>query len=126
MFNWSRPEGMPRNEPSEEAIWELIDKHDPRGTANMADRLEQHEEMLRGRSTYGEFFVRSPLLPRSELDPSVYEDPAEWVTTIRLKCGDYNPLESTIAQVSSGMCDILEPAADVVEKVGQSKLLSHR
>ncbi|KAL0917577.1 hypothetical protein M5K25_012650 [Dendrobium thyrsiflorum] len=126
MFNWSRPEGMPRSEPNEEAIWTMIDGHDPHGTADMADRLEQHEEMLRGRSVYGEFFVRSSLLPHSELDPSVYEDPAEWVTTIKLQCGDYNPLESSIAQVSSGMCDVLEPAADIVEQVGHSRLLSHR
>ncbi|KAL0911696.1 hypothetical protein M5K25_019854 [Dendrobium thyrsiflorum] len=126
MFNWSRPEGMPRSEPNEEAIWTMIDGHDPHGTADMADRLEQHEEMLRGRSVYGEFFVRSSLLPHSELDPSVYEDPAEWVTTIKLQCGDYNPLESSIAQVSSGMCDVLEPAANTVEQVGHSRLLSHR
>ncbi|PKU87357.1 hypothetical protein MA16_Dca008453 [Dendrobium catenatum] len=49
-----------------------------------------------------------------------------WVTSLRLQCGEYHPLESSIAPLSWGTCDILEPAADVAEPVGQSRLFIHR
>ncbi|KAL0918144.1 hypothetical protein M5K25_010135 [Dendrobium thyrsiflorum] len=94
MFHWQRPNDFPPGEPSEDVIWDTIDKHDPRGDADVRDRLEQHQDML-------------------------------WVTSLRLHCGEYHPLESSVAQVGWGTCDVLATAADTVEPVGQSSLLSH-
>lgn len=88
---------MSRSEPSEAAIWSMIDRHDPHGAVEIGYRLEQHEEMLRGRDIHGEFFTRTPMLPICELDPSLHRDPADWVTSIKLKCGE---LEKTVDQVS--------------------------
>ncbi|KAL0907455.1 hypothetical protein M5K25_021867 [Dendrobium thyrsiflorum] len=59
-------------------------------------------------------------------DSVQFEDPDRWVTSLRLQCGEYHPLESSVAQVGWGTCDVLVPAADTVEPVGQSGLLSHR
>ncbi|KAL0903462.1 hypothetical protein M5K25_027846 [Dendrobium thyrsiflorum] len=118
MFRWQRPDDLPPSEPSEAAIWAAIDRQDLQGSADVQDRLEQHQDML--------FFARSPLLPECSEDSVVFEDPESWVTSLRLQCGEYHPLESSVAQVGWGTCDVLEPAADTVESVGQSSLLSHR
>lgn len=40
--------------------------------------------------------------------------------------GSLTPWKNTTDQVSQGVCDILEPAADTIEPVVQSRLLSHR
>ncbi|KAL0912220.1 hypothetical protein M5K25_018182 [Dendrobium thyrsiflorum] len=126
MFCWQRPDDLPPSEPSEDAIWEVIDRQDSQGSADVRDRLEQHQEMLQGRDTFHDFFTRSPLLPECSEDSIEFEDPDRWVTSLRLQCGEYHPLESSVAQVGWGTRDILEPAADIVESVGQSSLLSHR
>ncbi|KAL0919137.1 hypothetical protein M5K25_011212 [Dendrobium thyrsiflorum] len=49
-----------------------------------------------------------------------------WVISLRLQCGEYHPLESSVVQVGWGTCDVLVPDADVLEPVEQSSLLSHR
>ncbi|KAL0907675.1 hypothetical protein M5K25_022099 [Dendrobium thyrsiflorum] len=126
MFHWQRSNAVAFDEPSEAAIWEAIDRHDSQGDADIRDRLEQHEDMLRGRDIFHGFFLRTPLLSVLSPDSVAFDSPAEWVTNIRLQCGEYNPVDSTIDQISWGMCDILQPAADTVEPVGQSRLLSHR
>ncbi|KAL0907039.1 hypothetical protein M5K25_025577 [Dendrobium thyrsiflorum] len=126
MFRWQRPDDLPPSEPSEAAIWAAIDRQDPQGSADVQDRLEQHQEMLQGRDTFHSFFARSPLLPECSEDSVVFEDPDRWVTSLRLQCGEYHPLESSVTQVGWGTCEVLEPAADTVEPVGQSGLLSHR
>ncbi|KAL0925857.1 hypothetical protein M5K25_004228 [Dendrobium thyrsiflorum] len=126
MFHWQRPDDLPPSEPSEAAIWAAIDRHDPEGSADVRDRLEQHQDMLQGRDTFHSFFTRSPLLPECSEGSVVFEDPDRWVTSLRLQCGEYHPLESSVAQVGWGTCDVLVPAADVLEPVGQSGLLSHR
>ncbi|KAL0924898.1 hypothetical protein M5K25_005758 [Dendrobium thyrsiflorum] len=126
MFRWQRSDAVTPDEPSEAAIWEAIDSHDPRGDADIRDRLEQHEDMLRGRDVFRGFFSRSPLLSVLSPDSVAFDNPGEWVTNIRLQCGEFNPVDSTVDQISWGMCDILQPAADTVEPVGQSRLLSHR
>ncbi|KAL0915124.1 hypothetical protein M5K25_015523 [Dendrobium thyrsiflorum] len=82
--------------------------------------------MLQGRDTFHDFFTRFPLLPECSEDSVEFEDPDRWVSSLRLQCGEYHPLESSVAQVGWGTCDVLEPAADIVESVGQSSLLSHR
>ncbi|KAI0514163.1 hypothetical protein KFK09_010197 [Dendrobium nobile] len=87
MFRWERPDDLPPGEPSEDAIWEAIDRQDPQGSVDVRDR---------------------------------------WVTSLRLQYGEYHPLESLVARVGWGTCDVLEPAADTLEPVGQSSLLSHR
>ncbi|KAL0912823.1 hypothetical protein M5K25_016232 [Dendrobium thyrsiflorum] len=126
MFRWQRPDDLPPSEPSEAAIWAAIDRQDPQGSAGVRDRLEQHQDMLQGRDTFHDFFARSPLLPEYSEDSVVFEDPDSWVTSLRLQCGEYHPLESSVVQVGWGSCDVLEPATDTVEPVGQSSLLSHR
>lgn len=126
MFSWTRPVDMPPREPSEEAIWAAIDSHDPRGDVAISDRLEQYEEMLKGRDIHKGFFIRSPLLPDSSQASLPLDDPKDWITTIRLKCGVYNPLDKTVDNISHGLCDILQPAADILKEAGQSRLLSHR
>ncbi|KAH0449467.1 hypothetical protein IEQ34_020159 [Dendrobium chrysotoxum] len=126
MFSWRRSADLTPDEPSEAAIWEVIDRHDPRGDADIRDRLEQHGDMLRGRDTFCGFFSRSPLLSVLSPDSIEFDNPTEWVTSIRLQCGEYNPVDSTIDQISWGMCDVLQPAADILEPVGQSRLLGHR
>ncbi|KAL0928752.1 hypothetical protein M5K25_000673 [Dendrobium thyrsiflorum] len=126
MFRWQRPDDFPPGEPSEAVIWDAIDRHDPRGDADVRDRLEQHQDMLQGRDVFHSFFARSPLLPECPPESVGFEDPSQWVSSLRLQCGEYHPLESSIAPVSWGTCDILEPAADTAEPVGQSGLLSHR
>ncbi|KAL0909728.1 hypothetical protein M5K25_020621 [Dendrobium thyrsiflorum] len=126
MFHWQRPDDLPPSEPSEAAIWAAIDRHDPEGSADVQDRLEQHQDMLQGRDTFHGFFTRSPLLSECSEGSVVFEDPDRWVTSLRLQCGEYHPLESSVAQVGWGTCDVLVPAADVLEPVGQSGLLSHR
>ncbi|KAL0929035.1 hypothetical protein M5K25_000975 [Dendrobium thyrsiflorum] len=126
MFRWQRPDDFPPGEPSEAVIWDAIDRHDPRGDADVRDRLEQHQDMLQGRDVFHSFFARSPLLPQCSEDSVQFEDPDRWVTSLRLQCGEYHPLESSVAQVGWGTCDVLVPAADTVELVGQSGLLSHR
>ncbi|KAL0921484.1 hypothetical protein M5K25_008561 [Dendrobium thyrsiflorum] len=126
IFRWQRPDDFPPGEPSEAAIWDAIDRQDPRGDADVRDRLEQHQDMLRGRDVFHSFFPRSPLLPECPLESVEFGDPSQWVSSLRLQCGEYHPVESSIAPVSWGTCDILEPAADTVEPVGQSGLLSHR
>ncbi|KAL0905891.1 hypothetical protein M5K25_024339 [Dendrobium thyrsiflorum] len=82
--------------------------------------------MLRGRDIFHSFFARSPLLPECPPESVEFEDPSQWVNSLRLQCGEYHLLESSIALVSWGTCDILEPTADTVEPVGQLSLLSHR
>ncbi|KAL0909760.1 hypothetical protein M5K25_020657 [Dendrobium thyrsiflorum] len=126
MFRWQRPDDLPPSEPSEAAIWTAIDSQDPEGSVDVRDRLEQHQDMLQGRDTFHDFFTRSPLLPECSEDSVEFEDPDRWVTSLRLQCGEYHPLESSVAQVGWGTRDILEPTADTVESVGQSSLLSHR
>ncbi|KAL0921556.1 hypothetical protein M5K25_008639 [Dendrobium thyrsiflorum] len=126
MFRWQRPDDFPPGEPSEAVIWDAIDRHDPRGDADVRDRLEQHQDMLQGRDVFHSFFARSPLLPECPPESVGFEDPSQWVSSLRLQCGEYHPLESLIAPVSWGTCDVLEPAADTAEPVGQSGLLSHR
>ncbi|KAL0911146.1 hypothetical protein M5K25_019262 [Dendrobium thyrsiflorum] len=126
MFRWQRPDDFSPGEPSEGVIWDAIDRHDPRGDADVRDRLEQHQDMLQGSDTFHSFFTRSPLLPQCSEDSVQFEDPDRWVTSLRLQCGEYHSLESSVAQVGWGTCDILAPAADTVEHVGQSGLLSHR
>ncbi|KAL0917613.1 hypothetical protein M5K25_012687 [Dendrobium thyrsiflorum] len=126
MFRWQRPDDLPPSEPSEAAIWAAIDRQDLQGSAEIQDRLEQHQDMLQGRDTFHSFFARSPLLPECSEDSVVFEDPDRWVTSLRLQCGEYHPLESSVVQVGWGTCEVLEPAADTVEPVGQSSLLSHR
>ncbi|KAL0927759.1 hypothetical protein M5K25_001967 [Dendrobium thyrsiflorum] len=106
IFHWQRFDAVTLDEPSEATIWEAIDRHDPRGDADIHDRVEQHEDMLR--------------------DSVAFDNPGEWVTNIRLQCGEFNLVDSTVDQISWAMCDILQPAADTVEPVGQSRLLSHR
>ncbi|KAL0903858.1 hypothetical protein M5K25_025912 [Dendrobium thyrsiflorum] len=126
LYEGKRPDDFPPGEPSEAVIWDAIDRHDPRGDADVRDRLEQHQDMLQGRDVFHSFFARSPLLPECPPESVGFEDPSQWVSSLRLQCGEYHPLESSIAPVSWGTCDILEPAADTVEPVGQSRLLSHR
>ncbi|KAL0911143.1 hypothetical protein M5K25_019259 [Dendrobium thyrsiflorum] len=126
MFRWQRPDDFPPGEPSEAVIWDAIDRHDPRGDADVRDRLEQHQDMLQGRDVFHSFFARSPLLPECPPESVGFEDPSQWVSSLRLQCGEYHPLENSIAPVSWGTCDVLEPAADTTEPVGQSGLLSHR
>ncbi|KAL0924035.1 hypothetical protein M5K25_004837 [Dendrobium thyrsiflorum] len=126
MFRWQRPDDFPPGEPSEAVIWDAIDRHDPRGDADVRDRLEQHQDMLQGRDVFHSFFARSPLLPECPPESVEFGDPSQWVSSLRLQCGEYHLLESSIAPVSWGTCDILEPAADTAEPVGQSGLLSHR
>ncbi|PKU64996.1 hypothetical protein MA16_Dca004611 [Dendrobium catenatum] len=82
--------------------------------------------MLQGRDIFHNFFARSPLLPELPEDFLASENPDRWVTSLRLQYGEYHPLESSVAQVGCGTCDILVPAADTLEPVGQSSLLSHR
>ncbi|KAL0924902.1 hypothetical protein M5K25_005762 [Dendrobium thyrsiflorum] len=125
MFRWQRPDDLPPSEPSEAAIWAANDRQDSQGSADVRDRLEQHQEMLQGRDTFHDFFTRFPLLPECSEDSVEFEDPDRWVTSLRLQCGEYHPLESSVAQVGWGTCDVLEPAADTVESVGLSSLLSH-
>ncbi|KAL0910374.1 hypothetical protein M5K25_021350 [Dendrobium thyrsiflorum] len=115
MFRWQRPDDFPPGEPSEAVIWDAIDRHDPRGDADVRDRLEQHQDMLQGRDVFHSFFARSHLLPECPPESVGFEDPSQWVSSLRLQCGEYHPLESSIAPVSWGTCDILEPAADTVE-----------
>ncbi|KAL0922687.1 hypothetical protein M5K25_006694 [Dendrobium thyrsiflorum] len=126
MFRWQRPDDFPPGEPSEAVIWDAIDRHDPRGDADVRDRLEQHQDMLQGRDVFHSFFARSPLLPECPPESVEFGDPSQWVSSLRLQCGEYHPLESSIAPVSWGTCEILEPAVDTAEPVGQSGLLSHR
>ncbi|KAL0911749.1 hypothetical protein M5K25_019910 [Dendrobium thyrsiflorum] len=126
MFRWQRPDDLPPGEPSEAAIWAAIDRQDPQGSADVQDRLEQYQDMLQGRDTFHSFFTRFPLLPECLEDSVEFEDPDSWVTSLRLQYGEYHPLESSVAQVGWGTCDVLVPAADVLEPVGQSSLLSHR
>ncbi|KAL0913167.1 hypothetical protein M5K25_016606 [Dendrobium thyrsiflorum] len=126
MFRWQRPDDLPPSEPSEAAIWEVIDRQDPQGSADVQDRLEQHQDMLHGRDTFHSFFTRFPLLPDCSEDSVEFEDPDRWVTSLRLQCGEYHPLESSVVQVGWGICDVLAPVADTVEPVSQSSLLSHR
>ncbi|KAL0919501.1 hypothetical protein M5K25_011596 [Dendrobium thyrsiflorum] len=126
MFRWERPDDLPPSEPSEDAIWEVIDRHDPQGSVDVQDRLEQHQDMLQGRDTFHSFFTRFPLLPECSENSVEFEDPDRWVTSLRLQYGEYHPLESSVVQVSWGICDVLAPAADTVEPVTQSSLLSHR
>ncbi|KAL0907464.1 hypothetical protein M5K25_021877 [Dendrobium thyrsiflorum] len=106
MFHWQRPDDLPPSEPSEAAIWAAIDRHDPEGSADVRDRLEQHQDMLQGRDTFHGFFTRSPLLPECSEGSVVFEDPDRWVTSLRLQCGEYHPLESSVAQspVSGYVC----------------------
>ncbi|KAL0909712.1 hypothetical protein M5K25_020603 [Dendrobium thyrsiflorum] len=82
--------------------------------------------MLQGRDVFHSFFARFPLLPELSRDSVAFEDLDRWATSLRLQCGEYHPLESSIAPLGWGTCDILQPAADVAEPVGQSRLLSHR
>ncbi|KAL0924019.1 hypothetical protein M5K25_004820 [Dendrobium thyrsiflorum] len=126
MFRWQRPDDFLPGEPSEAVIWDAIDRQDPRGDADVRDRLEQHQDMLQGCDVFHSFFSRSPLLPECPPESVEFGDPSQWVSSLRLQCGEYHPLESSIAPVSWGTCDILEPGADTVEPVGQSVLLSHR
>ncbi|KAL0924698.1 hypothetical protein M5K25_005549 [Dendrobium thyrsiflorum] len=126
MFRWQRPDDLPPSEPSEAAIWAAIDRQDPQGSADVRDRLEQHQDMLRGRDTFHSFFTRFPLLPECSEGSVEFEDPDRWVTSLRLQCGEYHPLESSVVQVGWGICDVLAPVADTVEPVSQSSLLSHR
>ncbi|KAL0909713.1 hypothetical protein M5K25_020604 [Dendrobium thyrsiflorum] len=35
MFIWQRPDDFPPGEPSEAVIWDAIDRHDPRGDADV-------------------------------------------------------------------------------------------
>ncbi|KAL0927328.1 hypothetical protein M5K25_001491 [Dendrobium thyrsiflorum] len=113
MFRWQRPDDFPPGETSEAAIWDAIDRQDSQGDADVRNRLEQYYDMMRGS------FTRSPLLP--ECPPKLVEfgDPIQWVNSLRLQCGEYHPLESSIAPVSWGTYDILEPTADTVEPVVQ-------
>ncbi|KAI0519110.1 hypothetical protein KFK09_006550 [Dendrobium nobile] len=126
MFRWQRPDDLPPGEPSEDAIWEAIDRQDPQGSIDVRDRLEQHQDMLRGRDIFHDFFARSPLLPELPVGSVSFENPERWVTSLRLQYGEYHPLESSLAQVGWGTCDVLVPAADTLESIGQSSLLSHR
>ncbi|KAL0912828.1 hypothetical protein M5K25_016237 [Dendrobium thyrsiflorum] len=126
IFCWQRPDDLPLGEPSEDVIWDVIDRHDPRGDADVRDRLEQHQDMLRGWDVFHSFFSRSPLLLESPLELVEFGDPSQWVSSLRLQCGEYHLLESSITPVSWETCDILEPAANTIEPVGQSSILSHR
>ncbi|KAL0919029.1 hypothetical protein M5K25_011096 [Dendrobium thyrsiflorum] len=126
IFHWQRPDDLPPSKPSEAAIWEVIDRQDSQDSADVRDRLEQHQDMLQGRDTFHSFFTRFPLLPECIEDSIEFEDPDRWVTNLRLQCGEYHPLESSVVQVDWGICDVLAPAADTVEPVSQSSLLSHR
>ncbi|PKU61639.1 hypothetical protein MA16_Dca027822 [Dendrobium catenatum] len=54
--------------------------------------------MLQGRDTFHSFFTRFPLLPECSEDSVEFADPDRWVTSLRLQCGEYHPLESSIAQ----------------------------
>ncbi|PKU66978.1 hypothetical protein MA16_Dca019079 [Dendrobium catenatum] len=82
--------------------------------------------MLRGRDVFHSFFACSPLLIELFRDYVAFEDLNRWVTSLRLQCGEYHPLESFIAPLSWGTCDVLEPAADITEPIGHSRLLGHR
>ncbi|KAL0903221.1 hypothetical protein M5K25_027581 [Dendrobium thyrsiflorum] len=82
--------------------------------------------MLRGRDIFRSFFSCSSLLSMLSPDLVTFDNPDEWVTNIILQYGEYNLVDITIDQISWGMCDILQPAADTVEPVGQSRLQSHR
>ncbi|KAL0910236.1 hypothetical protein M5K25_021196 [Dendrobium thyrsiflorum] len=115
MFRWQRPDDLSPSEPSEDAIWEVIDRQDSQGSVDVRDRLEQHQDMLQGRNTFHSFFTWFPLLPECSEDSVEFEDPDRWVTSLRLQCGEYHPLESSVAQIGWGTCDVLEPAADTVE-----------
>ncbi|KAL0919164.1 hypothetical protein M5K25_011238 [Dendrobium thyrsiflorum] len=97
---------------------------DPQGIADIRDMLEQHQDMLRGHDTFHSFFTRSPLLPEYYEDSVEFEDPDRWVTSLRLQCGEYHLLESSVAQIGWGTCNVLTPIANTVEPVGQSSLLS--
>ncbi|KAL0926165.1 hypothetical protein M5K25_004558 [Dendrobium thyrsiflorum] len=118
MFRWQRPDDFPPGEPSEAVIWDAIDRHDPRGDADVRDRLELHQDMLQGRDVFHSFFSRSPLLPECPPESVEFGDPSQWVSSLRLQCGEYHPLESSIAPISWGTCDILEPAADTSQVSG--------
>ncbi|KAL0909814.1 hypothetical protein M5K25_020712 [Dendrobium thyrsiflorum] len=63
---------------------------------------------------------------RCSEDSVEFENPDRMVTSLRLQCGEYHPLESSVFQVGWGICDVLAPAADTVEPVSRSSLLSHR
>ncbi|KAL0918978.1 hypothetical protein M5K25_011034 [Dendrobium thyrsiflorum] len=82
--------------------------------------------MLQGRDTFHSFFTRFPLLPECSEGSIEFEDNDRWVTSLRLQCREYHPLESSVVQVGWGICDVLAPVADTVEPVSQSSLLSHR
>ncbi|KAL0904817.1 hypothetical protein M5K25_026972 [Dendrobium thyrsiflorum] len=74
MFRWERPDDLPPSKPSEDDIWEVIDRQDLQGSADVQDRLEQHQDML-GRDTFHNFFTRSLLLPECSEDSVEFEDP---------------------------------------------------
>lgn len=74
MFRWERPDDLPPSEPSEDVIWEAIDRRDRRGTVDVQDRLEQHRDMLQGRDTFHSFFTRFPLLPECSEDSVEFAD----------------------------------------------------
>ncbi|KAL0905755.1 hypothetical protein M5K25_024192 [Dendrobium thyrsiflorum] len=79
-----------------------------------------------GAGCLSQFLCPLPLASKVSSRSVEFGDPSQWVSSLRLQCREYHPLESSIAPVSWGTCDILEPTADTAEPVGQSGLLSHR
>lgn len=65
------------------------------------------------------------MLPTYKLDTSNYKKLPKLVIAIKLKSGEFNPLENIIDYVSYGMCNILDLVADVVEQTRQARLLVH-
>ncbi|KAL0910558.1 hypothetical protein M5K25_021552 [Dendrobium thyrsiflorum] len=126
MFDWKRHPLLQKIEPTEESIWQEIDKYDFSQSASISDRLYWHREMLVDRDIYDGIFTRSPCMSHFDLDLPTGHDPVDWIITVRLRHSDGTSLERIVEGLNYGDQDILQPAADVAEHTGAIRLLSYQ
>ncbi|KAL0928626.1 hypothetical protein M5K25_000532 [Dendrobium thyrsiflorum] len=124
MFDWKRHPLLRKTKPTEESIWQEIDKYDFSQSASISDRLYWHREMLVDRDIYDGIFTRSPCMSHFDLDLPTGHNPVDWIITLRLRHSDGNSLERIIEGLNYGDQDILQRAPDVAEHTGAIRLLS--